>query len=160
MGKVRRKRNVQRAKDPYPTTATATATTTTTDTTPPPTTPTATTTTTEGREEDFLHETAEKENEKQIGHTRGAILQRQKLEYKALRENIRDLKKKRQKLNRRDLEQKKDKKKITKNIKDLLMELKTRQEQELNSFDQQQQQEQQTQQTQQTQQDPHKENDQ
>jgi len=67
--------------------------------------------------------------------TRGAIVQRHKLEWKAARKELEAMKTERQKLRKKNLNEKAERKALTREMKDSLDAMKKRQERELDLFD-------------------------
>eukprot|EP00276_Gloeochaete_wittrockiana_P001239 CAMPEP_0184675878 /NCGR_PEP_ID=MMETSP0308-20130426/88049_1 /TAXON_ID=38269 /ORGANISM="Gloeochaete witrockiana, Strain SAG 46.84" /LENGTH=137 /DNA_ID=CAMNT_0027123663 /DNA_START=182 /DNA_END=595 /DNA_ORIENTATION=- len=79
----------------------------------------------------------EKDNEsvEEKPATRGSILQRHKLEHKAIRAKIEELKKGRLKLNKKNHSEKAERKEVTKEMKRLVSEMEERHRKELDEFD-------------------------
>eukprot|EP00743_Colponemidia_sp_Colp-15_P013068 GILK01015051.1.p1 GENE.GILK01015051.1~~GILK01015051.1.p1 ORF type:complete len:184 (-),score=39.47 GILK01015051.1:90-602(-) len=69
------------------------------------------------------------------GVTRGAILQRHKREWRELRSRLDDMKRNKSKLKKKQLDQKSERRDISRNMKQLLEDMKKRHEDELSVFD-------------------------
>eukprot|EP00455_Lapot_gusevi_P022043 TRINITY_DN22986_c0_g1_i1.p1 TRINITY_DN22986_c0_g1~~TRINITY_DN22986_c0_g1_i1.p1 ORF type:complete len:165 (-),score=37.46 TRINITY_DN22986_c0_g1_i1:39-533(-) len=89
------------------------------------------------QEEERAEQEADDEVEMKVAKatTRGAILQRHKLELKELRKKIDEMKTQRLKLSKRVAGQKQDRKEVSRNIKALENELKEKHKKELEEFD-------------------------